>query len=51
MRNGEAKRSSSNEPQTHRDAEKRKTEKRRETAKEPRKPGKDPSSFLVSWVP
>jgi hypothetical protein len=51
MRNGEVKRSSRNEPQRHRDAEKTKTEKRRETAKGPRKPGKDPSSFLVSWVP
>jgi hypothetical protein len=42
------------EPQRHRDTEKRKAEKRRETAKEPRKAGKeqtDASSFLVSWVP
>jgi hypothetical protein len=43
-----------NEPQRHRDTEKRKVEKKRDTAKEARMQEKqetDPSSFLVSWVP
>jgi hypothetical protein len=39
-----------NEPQRHRDTEKRKAEKKRDLLRKPeRKDKTDPSSFLVSW--